>query len=80
MRSQSPSVKTLEYIQKYCEFFVDLCLQEYEFQKFKSIDMAVAIILCARKGVRISPVWSPEFEKMTGKSLAEIEPVFKKIF
>ena len=42
--------------------------------------MAVAIILCARKGVRISPIWNPELQKMTGKTLPEIEPVFKKIF
>jgi hypothetical protein len=27
----SPTTKTLEYIKKYCDFFVDLCLQEYEF-------------------------------------------------
>jgi len=79
-RSVSPSAKTLEYIQKYCEFFVDLCLQEYEFQKFKSVNMAVAIILCARRGVKITPIWNPEFERMTGKSFKEVEPVYKKIF
>lgn len=46
-----PSRKTIEYVKKYCEFFVDLCLQEYEFQKFTSSDLATAIIICARKGV-----------------------------
>ena len=26
-----PNSKTLEYVRKYCEFFADMCLQEYEF-------------------------------------------------
>lgn len=30
----SPTLKTVRYVRKYCEFFVDLCLQEQVFQKY----------------------------------------------
>ena len=42
-----PNSKTVEFINKYLDFFVDLVLQEYEFQKYKSKDLAVAIIMAA---------------------------------
>ena len=46
-----PNQKTLEYLRKYCEFFIDLCLQEYDFQRYESQTIAVAVIMSARKGV-----------------------------
>ncbi len=79
-KTTSPTSKTLEYIQKYSDFFVDLCLQEYDFQKYSSHEMAVAIILCARKCVRMSPVWNPELETLTGMPYSKVELIFKKIF
>lgn len=29
--SSTPQAKTIGYVKKYCEFFVELCQQEYEF-------------------------------------------------
>jgi hypothetical protein len=63
--TEMPNTKTIHYVKKYCEFFCDLCLQEYEFQKFESEILAIAILLCARKGVKVSPVWNPEISRLT---------------
>jgi len=57
-----PNSKTVEFINKYLDFFVDLVLQEYEFQKYPAKDLAIAIIIAAWKGSKIYPIWNPELE------------------
>jgi hypothetical protein len=57
-----PSSRNIEIIYKYLEFFADLVIQEYDFLKFKSHELSVAIILAARKGAKFVPVWNPALE------------------
>ena len=75
-----PSSKTADYARKYTEFFADLALQEYEFQKYNPHEIAVGIIVCARKCAKITPVWNAELEKLTGFTYPTIDPLFKKIY
>ena len=75
-----PGQKTLEYLWKYCEFFIDLCLQEYDFQRYESQTIAVAVIMCAWKGIRVVPLWNPELAHMTGLTEDEIMPCYEKIY
>ena len=78
--TEMPTTKTLHYTKKYCEFFADLCLQEYEFQKYDSETLAVSIILCARKGVKISPVWNAELSTLTSKTYEDVQECYRKIY
>lgn len=60
----SATLKNVRYVRKYCEFFVDLCLQEQSFQKYSCIVLAISIMLAARKSVNITPVWNEEFGRL----------------
>lgn len=48
--------KTMKSVKKYSEFFVDLAMQEYDFQMtFRPSVVALACILCARTVSKITP-------------------------
>lgn len=59
---------------------MDLCVQESEYNKYKSLDLALAIIVCGRKGIKVKELWHPKLEIISGKTFEEIEPIYKKIF
>lgn len=48
--------KTARYIRKYTEFFVELCLQEYELYQFTPESLACACLAGARKAVGVRSV------------------------
>ena len=58
------SIQTAQYVRGYAEFFVDLCLQEYEFQKFDSHTLACAVVLASRRVIHMKKTWNPEFNNL----------------
>ena len=46
--------KVPRYVQKYAEFFADLCLQDYAFQRYEPSLLAAAIITASRKALHIA--------------------------
>jgi len=51
--------KALKSVKKHSEFFIDLAMQEYDFNKtFKPSVIALSSVICARKVSRISPEWN----------------------
>eukprot|EP00937_MAST-01D_sp_MAST-1D-sp2_P001889 g1889.t1 len=46
--------KVPRYVQKYAEFFADLCLQDYNFQRYAPSLLAAAIVTASRKALHIS--------------------------
>lgn len=69
----APTLKNVRYVRKYCEFFVDLCLQENGFKKYSTIILAIAIMLAARKSVNITPIWNEEFGRLFMISFKHVE-------
>jgi len=45
-------------VNKYCDFFVDLALQNAMFQSLSSVLVANAAVSCARRAYGVHPVWS----------------------
>ena len=45
--------KVPRYLQKYAEFFSDLCLQEYSFQVYRPSVLSAAILSASRKALHI---------------------------
>ena len=70
------------YVQKWCCFFCSMCLQHREFSgdKVPSAKLAAAVLLVARRNLKLTPAWRPELEAMTSFTLAEVAPVADRIF
>jgi hypothetical protein len=70
------------YVQKWCCFFCSMCLQHREFSgdKVPSAKLAAAVLLVARRNLKLTPAWRPELETMTSFTLAEVAPVADRIF
>ena len=75
-----PSLKIVQYVRKYAEFFVDLWLQEYEFQRYDSHTMAWAIVLASRRAVHFRKVWNEEFEFLLNWNLQDVEECYREIY
>ncbi len=69
----------VRYVRKYAEFFADLCLQEYDFQKYSSGLLACACIAAARVVLKVEPAWSGELEQMTEIKVSEVTPTLSHI-
>ena len=65
------------YVQKWCCFFCSMCLQHREFSgdKVASAKLAAAVLLVARRNLKLTPAWRPELEAMTAFSLQDVAPV-----
>mmetsp|Transcript_31129 Transcript_31129/g.54123 ORF Transcript_31129/g.54123 Transcript_31129/m.54123 type:complete len:152 (+) Transcript_31129:453-908(+) len=57
--------RVTRYVRKYADFFADLVLQEYGFLRFDSLALARACIACARKAVKIFPIWNEELTELS---------------
>ncbi|TYZ61669.1 hypothetical protein PybrP1_010668 [[Pythium] brassicae (nom. inval.)] len=68
--------EALEYYHKYNEFFVDLCLQEYQFQAYRPSLVAAAILAVSRKALGMAPLWREELTVLTGYGEEQVEPCF----
>lgn len=77
---KNPNLKVVQYVRKYAEFFVDLCLQEYEFQKFDSHTLACAIVLASRRAVQFKRSWNEEFEFLLNCQKKDIEACYREIY
>ena len=69
-----------EIHERYIEFFADLCLQDYAFQRFSPSMMAAAIVMASRKALGIRPLWREELSKTTQYKKNDINPCFKAVW
>ena len=72
--------KVLKYVKRYIDFFADLCLQDYSFQKHSPSLMAAAIIMASRKALSIRPLWRSELAILTEFEQHEVAPCFDAIW
>lgn len=72
--------KIPKYVKKYAEFFCNLTLQEYGFQKYDPTHLAASILMASRVALNLEPRWRPELSLLTGYSESEISPCFEHVF
>jgi hypothetical protein len=72
--------KVPRYVNKYLQFFSDLCLQEYSFQKYRTSLLASAIIAASRRALYIKPLWCPELEDLTSYAATDIWECYEHIW
>ncbi|DBA04478.1 TPA: LOW QUALITY PROTEIN: hypothetical protein N0F65_010074 [Lagenidium giganteum] len=68
------------YYDKYTDFFVDLCLQEYSFQAYRPSLVAASILAASRKALGVSPLWREELTVLTGYNEEQVEPCFSSLW
>jgi len=71
---------SIKYVRKYADFFAELCLQEYAFQRFLPSVLAAAVVAAARRAVKIDPIWNPELEALTSYNEQAIFPAYKALY
>lgn len=72
--------KIPRYVKKYAEFFCNLTLQEYAFQRYLPTHLAAAILLASRVALQLEPRWRPELVRLTGLDESEITPIFQHVW
>jgi len=72
--------KIPKYVKKYAEFFCNLTLQEYSFQKYDPSLLAAAIVMASRVALNVEPRWRPELTVLSGYEEADISECYEQVF
>lgn len=72
--------KIPKYVKKYAEFFCNLTLQEYSFQRYLPTHLSAAILLASRVALQLEPRWRPELVRLTGYEEVEIMDAFHHVW
>jgi len=72
--------KIPKYVKKYADFFCNLTLQEYSFQKYLPSVLAAAILMASRVALQLQPRWRPELVRLTGYDEGDIIDVFSHVW
>lgn len=72
--------KIPKYVKKYAEFFCNLTLQEYSFQRYLPTHLSAAILLASRVALQLEPRWRPELVRLTGYEEVEIMDAFHNVW
>jgi len=72
--------KIPKYVRKYVEFFCNLTLQDYQFQRYHSTHLAAAIVLATRVALQLEPRWRPELVRLTGYEEHELAEAFHHVW
>ena len=72
--------KIPKYVKKYAEFFCNLTLQDYSFQRYLPTKLGAAVILASRVALQLEPRWRPELIRLTGYEEEEISGMFHHVW
>lgn len=72
--------KIPKYVKKYADFFCNLTLQEYAFQKYLPSHLASGIVLASRVALQLEPRWNHQLTALTGHAEHELIEVFHHIW
>jgi len=68
------------YLQKYSEFFIDLCLQDYNFSSYLPSIVASSALVVARRQMKVEPAWPKRLKQLTGYKLGPLTPCVEHIW
>lgn len=72
--------KIPKYVKKYADFFCNLTLQEYTFQRYLPTHLSAAILLASRVALQLEPRWRPELVRLTGCEEIDIMDAFHHVW
>jgi hypothetical protein len=74
------SPRTRKYLDKYTDFFADLCLQDYSFQQYDPSLLAAAIVLASRRTIYVRPLFNPALTAVLGYPEAALVECHNRIW
>ena len=78
--SHAKPSKVVKSLRKFCAFFSNMTLQQYDFQQYYPTHLAAAIVLASRVATKVEPKWRPELTQLTGYQESDMEDVFWHIW
>ncbi|MBA59068.1 MAG: hypothetical protein CMQ40_07830 [Gammaproteobacteria bacterium] len=57
--------RVVKYLRRYTDFFADLCLQDYSFQRFRESVKGAAFLYSSRRAMSIEPIWPDRLVQIT---------------
>ena len=67
------STRVKHYVDRYAQFFIDMCLQESKFLDYNPSLVAAASIAAARVHLDVTPSWSARLQSVTGYAPEELQ-------
>ncbi|XP_010895298.1 cyclin-J [Esox lucius] len=71
--------KTVLYMTKYTDYFLEVSLQDHVFLRFAPSLVAAACVAASRIVLRLSPSWPPRLQRLTAYSWDSIVPCVEKM-
>ncbi|KAM9365670.1 cyclin-J [Pholidichthys leucotaenia] len=71
--------KTKLYMSKYADYFLEVSLQDHVFLCFAPSLVAAACVAATRLVLRLSPMWPPRLQRLTGYSWESLVPCVEKL-
>lgn len=62
------------------KFFSEFAMQDYYYQQFSPSELAMAIIVTARKSLHFNEIWRKEFIKLSGYNEDIILPIYEHLW
>jgi hypothetical protein len=72
--------RTLRSCKRLAVYFVDCARQDALMQQFRPSLVAAAAVFCARRVLRVSPVWTPELQALSQHSLEALCPAIEILY
>ncbi|XP_071235514.1 cyclin-J isoform X2 [Salvelinus alpinus] len=71
--------KTVLYMTKYADYFLEVSLQDHVFLRFAPSLVAAACVAASRIILRLSPSWPPQLQRLTAYSWDHLVPCVEKM-
>ena len=73
IRDRECTIKVANFAKRYADFFYELCLQNFSFRRYKESLFAATCIYCARKALKITPLWRESLSVITTYAETDME-------
>ncbi|XP_036430460.1 cyclin-J isoform X3 [Colossoma macropomum] len=71
--------KTMLYMTKYADYFLEVSLQDHAFLRFAPSLVAAASVASSRVILRLSPTWPPRLQRLTAYTWEQLLPCVEKL-
>ncbi|KAL6486977.1 hypothetical protein MHYP_G00036030, partial [Metynnis hypsauchen] len=71
--------KTMLYMTKYADYFLEVSLQDHAFLRFAPSLVAAACVASSRVILRLSPTWPPRLQRLTAYTWEQLLPCVEKL-
>lgn len=79
INSRKINISDIAAYEKYVRAFGELCTKSFQFQKYPNSFLAICIIICSRKIIKLDTFWRDELSIISGYTFSECENIVNEI-